>query len=99
MLKSFNKLVYSTRVHQNTWGRESQARKRVWKRDNKVWNLCNFRFICCGCQWVCRQTMKVLLCMHSGFPTKLMEQMIVMSLYDVTRFSRVIEGGKYKRRV
>ena len=32
------------------------------------------------------------------FPTKLMEQMIVMSLYNVTRFSHVIEGGKYKRR-
>ena len=43
--------------------------------------------------------MKVLLCMHSGFPTKLMEQMIMMSLYDVTRVSHVIEGGKYKRRV
>ena len=45
-----------------------------------------------------RQTMVVLLCMHSGFPAKIMEQMIVMSLYDVTRFSCAIEGGKYKMR-
>ena len=37
--------------------------------------------------------------MHSGFPTKIIEQTIVMSLYDVTRFSHVTEGGKYKRRV
>ena len=35
-------------------------------------------------------------CMGSGFPTKLLEQMIVMSLYDVTRFSCVIEGGNIK---
>ena len=48
---------------------------------------------------MCRQTMVVLLCMHSGFPAKLMEQMIVTSLGDVTRFSNVIEEGKYKRRV
>ena len=43
--------------------------------------------------------MAVLLHMHSGFPTKLMEQMIMTSLDDVTRFSHAIEGGKYKRSV
>ena len=47
---------------------------------------------------MCRQTMAVLPCMFNGFPAKLMEQMIVTSFYDVTRFSHVIEGGKYKRR-
>ena len=31
--------------------------------------------------------MVVLLCMHSGFPTKILEQTIVTSLYDVTRDS------------
>ena len=45
-----------------------------------------------------RQTMAVLLCMHSGFPAKLMEQMIMTSLGDVTGFSHAIEGRKYKRR-
>ena len=45
---------------------------------------------------MCRQTMVVLLRMHSGFFTKLMEQMIVMSLYDVMRFSHVIQGGSIK---
>ena len=40
--------------------------------------------------------MAVLPHMHSGFPTKLMEQMIVMSLDDIMRFSCAIEGGKYK---
>ena len=29
--------------------------------------------------------MVVLLCMHSGFPTEILEQTIVTSLYDVTR--------------
>ena len=43
--------------------------------------------------------MAVLLHMHSGFPTKLMEQMIMTSLDDVMGFSHVIEEGKYKRRV
>ena len=45
---------------------------------------------------MCRQTMAVLLHMCSGFPTKVMEQMILTSLHDVTRFSRATEGGKYK---
>ena len=40
-----------------------------------------------------------LLCMCSGFPAKLMKQMIMTSLYDVMRFSCAIEGGKYKSRV
>ena len=41
--------------------------------------------------------MAVLLHMHNGFPTKIMEQTIVTSLHDVTRFSHAIEGGNYKR--
>ena len=41
--------------------------------------------------------MAVLLHMHSGFPALLVEQMIVTSLNDITRISRAIEGGKYKR--
>ena len=69
--------------------------KRVQKRDDEVWNVRNFWFIWCGCQQVCRRTMAVLPHMHSGFPTKLMEQTIMTSLYDVTRFSHAIEGGKY----
>ena len=36
---------------------------------------------------------------HCGFPTKLMEQTIVMSLDDIMGFSHATEGGKYKRRV
>ena len=77
----------------------SQAQNRVQKREDEVWNLRNFQFIWHGSQQMHRQTMAVLLCMCSCFPAKLMEQMIVTSLYDVTRFSGVIEGGKYKRRV
>ena len=42
--------------------------------------------------------MVVLLCMHSGFPTEILEQMIVTSLYDVKRVSHVTVGGNYKRR-
>ena len=46
---------------------------------------------------MCRRTMVILLCMCSGFPTEILEQTIMTSLYDVTRFSHVIEGGNYKR--
>ena len=41
--------------------------------------------------------MAVLLCMCSGFPAEILEQMIVTSYNDVTSFSHVIEGGNYKR--
>ena len=53
--------------------------------------------IWCGCQQVCRQTIAVLLCMCSGFPTKMVEQIIMTSLNDVMRISCAIEGGNYKR--
>ena len=84
------------RVHQNTWGRVSQAWKRVWKRDNKVWNLHNIQDIWHGHQQICRWTMAVLLHMCSGFPTELLEQTIVMSLYDVTRVSHATVEGTIK---
>ena len=99
MLEFVNKLVYGTRAHQNTWGRVSQAWKRVWKRDNEVWNLCNIQYIWCGCQQMCRWTMVVLPHMCSGFPAKIMEQMIMTSLYDVTRFCHATSAGNYRRRV
>ena len=36
--------------------------------------------------------------MHAQwFSAKIMEQTILTSLYDVTRFSHAIEGGNYKR--
>ena len=76
----------------------SQAWKRVQKRDNEVRTLHNIWDLRHGCQQMCRQTMAVLLCMCSGFPTKILEQMIVTSLYDVTRVSHAIVGGNYKRR-
>ena len=41
--------------------------------------------------------MAVLLHMCSGFPAKMVEQTIVMSLKDVMRISCAIEGGNYKR--
>ena len=41
--------------------------------------------------------MAVLLHMHSGFPTKMVEQTFVTSLNDIMRISHVLEGGNYKR--
>ena len=35
--------------------------------------------------------------MCSGFPTKILEQTIVMSLYDITSVSPVTVGGNYKK--
>ena len=34
--------------------------------------------------------------MHSGFPTEILEQMIVTSLYDITRVSHATVGGTIK---
>ena len=76
----------------------SQAWKRVQKRDNEVWTLHNIQDIERGHWQICRWTMVVLLHMCSGFPTEILEQMIMMSLYDVMRVSHATEGGNYKRR-
>ena len=50
------------------------------------------------CQWICRQTMAFSLHMCSGLPVEKVEQMIVMSLDDVTVIAHAIWGGKYIRR-
>ena len=98
-LEYVNKLVYSKRAHWNTWGRVSQAWKRVQKRDNEVWTLHNIWDLWHGCRWMCRWTMAVLLHVHSGSSTEILEQTIVTSLYDVTRVSHATVGGNYKRRL
>ena len=45
---------------------------------------------------MCRQIVAVLLCTHSGFPAEILEQMTVMSLYDITRASHARVGGTIK---
>ena len=72
--------------------------KGIRKRDNEVWTLCNIRDFWHGSWWMCRRTVAVLLHMCSGFPTKRLEQMIMTSLYDVTRVSHATVGENYKRR-
>ena len=47
---------------------------------------------------MCRQPMAFPLCMHSGFPMEKVEQMIVMSLDDITMITHAIWGGKYIKR-
>ena len=68
------------------------------KRDDEVWTLHNIQDIWHGHQQICKGNMAVLLHMYSGFPTEILKQMIVTSLYDITRFSHVTEGGNHKRR-
>ena len=41
--------------------------------------------------------MAVLLHVHSGFPTKILKQTIVTSLYDIMRVSHATVGENYKR--
>ena len=41
---------------------------------------------------MCRWTMVFPLCMHSGFPTEKVEQLIVMLLDDVTVIAHAILG-------
>ena len=72
--------------------------KGIRKRDNEVQTLHNIWDFWHGHQQMQRQTMAVLLCMHSGFPSKRLEQTIVTSLYDVMRMSHATVGGNYKRR-
>ena len=92
-----NELDYGTRVHLNTWGECHKHRKGIRKRDDEVWILCNIWGFWHGHWWMCRWTMAVLLHMCSGFPTERLEQMIITSLYDITRVSCSIVGGNYKR--
>ena len=42
---------------------------------------------------MCRQIMAIPLHMHIGFQTEKVEQMIVMSFYDVTMISHAIGEG------
>ena len=42
--------------------------------------------------------MVIPMCMCSGFPIRRLEQMIMMSLYDVMRICHAVKGGNYKRR-
>ena len=86
------------RVHQNTWGRVSQAQKRDWKRDEEVQSLCNIWGFWCGYQLICRWTMVVPMYMYNSFPAGRLEQMIMTSLYDIMRISHAVKGGNYKRR-
>ena len=50
------------------------------------------------CWQICRWIMVFPLCMCCGFPTEIVEQMIVMSSNDVTVISCAIGGGKYIRK-
>ena len=68
------------------------------KRDDEVWSFCNNRGFWCGCQQMHRQTMVVPMCMHNGFPTGKMEQMIMTLLCDVMRISHAKKGGSYIKR-
>ena len=72
--------------------------KGLGKEDDEVQTFCNVQDFWHGCQQMCRQNMAVLLCMCSGFPAKRLEQMIMTSLYDVTRISHARVGRNYKRR-
>ena len=72
--------------------------KGLGKEMNEVWSLRNIWDFWHGCWQMCRQTVAVLLHMHSGFPTLRSKQTIVTSLYDVTRISHAMVGGNYKRR-
>ena len=63
-----NKLDSSLRAHQNTWGRVSQAQKGGWKIDDEVQSFCSNKGFQHGCWHIHRQTMAVLMCMHSVFP-------------------------------
>ena len=63
----------------NTWGRVSQARKWVWKQNNDISNFQYKWLIGVDAGRNVDKPLAVHLCMCSGFPTKMMEQTIMMS--------------------
>ena len=70
-------MIYSTMVYQNTWGRVSQARKWVQKQNNDITNFRYKWLIGMDASGNADEPSAVHLCMHSGFPTKMMEQTIM----------------------
>ena len=72
-------MIYSMRAHWNTWGRVSQARKWVQKRNDGISYFQYKWFIGVDAGRYADELSAVRLCMHSGFPTKMMEQTIVTS--------------------
>ena len=84
--------------HTEIPGAECHRHEKGYGKETTRFRVCNFCYIWHGHRWVCRQTMAVLLHMCSGFPTKIIEQMIMTSLNDIMRISHMTEGGKYKRR-
>ena len=79
VFENVNKLDSGMRAHQNTWGRVSQAWKRDYERGKEVWSSRSILGFWHGCQQMCRWTLVVLMCMHSGFPAGRSEQTIMMS--------------------
>ena len=57
----------------------SQAQKWVWKQNDNILNFWYKRLIGMDAGRNVDEPLAVFLCMHSGFPTKMMEQTIVMS--------------------
>ena len=74
-----NKMIYSMKAHQNTWGRVSQVWKWVWKWNDDILNFQYKWLIGVDAGGNADKLSAVRLCMCSGFPTKMMEQTIVMS--------------------
>ena len=86
------------RVHQNTWGRVSQAPNsgygKKWQ-GSCVTEENNWQ----GCQQGCRQIPTIPLCMCSAFPAEMGEQMILTSFSDVIIAWLVHLGIGYKRKI
>ena len=97
MLESVNKLVYGMRTHSKYLGGECHRHEKGFRKETMRFRI-SVTFSSFGMDapaGLHRQTMVVLPCMCTVvFLLTLMEQTIVTSLYDVTRFPCVIEGGK-----
>ena len=72
-------MIYGTRAHWNTWGRVSQAQNQVQKWNNDLSNFWYKWLISVDAGRNIDKPLAVHLHMHSGFPTKMMEQTIMTS--------------------
>ena len=72
-------MVYGKRAHWNTWGRVSQAWKQVWKQNDDLLYFQYKQLIGMDAGGNTDKPLAVCLHMHSGFPTKMMEQTIMTS--------------------
>ena len=75
------------RVHQNTWGRVSEARKQVQKLNNDILNFRLIQLVAVDASRSADEPWCIICACTMVFPAKMIEQTIMTSQGDVMRTS------------